>query len=137
MLLAAEQRLTAAAISAIVCKSEETVRQWLKRYKGEGVAGLHDQHQGVRPATVTDTYREQLLYAVRRRPRILDQPYSLWTLQRLADYLAEQTGIRIGYETVTAESTHDTLWSQTERTCRTSHSRCTHSAHMMPTLVPQ
>lgn len=24
----------------------------------------------------------------------------MWTLQRLADYMAEQTGIRVGYETV-------------------------------------
>jgi transposase len=30
----------------------------------------------------------------------LGQPYSMWTLQRLADYLAEQTGIRVADETV-------------------------------------
>jgi transposase len=100
VLLAAEQQLTAPAIAVIVRESEETVRRWLKRYQAEGVEGLRDQHRGGRPATVTDTYREQLLYAVRRRPRSLDQPYSLWTLQRLADYLAEQTGIRVEDETV-------------------------------------
>ena len=33
-------------------------------------------------------------------PRSLEQPYSLWTLQRLADYMAEQTGIRVEAETV-------------------------------------
>jgi transposase len=100
VLLAAEQHLTAAAIAAIVRESEETVRRWLKRYQAEGIEGLRDQHRGGRPATVTDAYCAQLLAAVRRRPRSLDQPYSLWTLQRLADYLAEQTGIRVGYETV-------------------------------------
>jgi transposase len=100
VLLAAEQHLTAAAIAAIVRESEETVRRWLQRYQAEGREGLRDQHRGGRPATVTDAYRQQLLAAVRRRPRSLGQPYSLWTLQRLADYLAEQTGIRVGYETV-------------------------------------
>jgi transposase len=100
VLLAAEQQLTAAAIAQIVRESEETVRRWLKRYQAEGIEGLRDQHRGGRPATVTETYREQLLAAVRRRPRSLGQPYSLWTLQRLADYLAEETGIRVGYETV-------------------------------------
>jgi transposase len=100
VLLAAEQHLTASAIAAIVRESDETVRRWLKRYQAEGVDGLRDQHRGGRPATVTDAYREQLLYAVHRHPRSLGQPYSLWTLQRLADYLAEQTGIRVGYETV-------------------------------------
>ena len=52
------------------------------------------------PAKLTAAYREQLLAAVRQRPRSLGQPYSLWTLQRLADYLAELTGIRVSYETV-------------------------------------
>ncbi len=37
---------------------------------------------------------------VRRRPRSLGLPYSLWTLQRLADYMAEETGIRVSSETV-------------------------------------
>ena len=34
------------------------------------------------------------------RPRSLGLPYSLWTLARLADYMAEQTGIRVEAETV-------------------------------------
>jgi transposase len=33
-------------------------------------------------------------------PQSLDQPYSLWTLERLADYMAEQTGIRVSPDTV-------------------------------------
>jgi hypothetical protein len=41
-LLAAEQHLTASAIAAIVRESDETVRLWLKRYRAEGVDGLHD-----------------------------------------------------------------------------------------------
>ena len=40
------------------------------------------------------------MQAVRRRPRSLGLPFSLWTLHRLADYMAEQTGIRVEYETV-------------------------------------
>ena len=100
VLLSAEQHLVAPAIAAIVRESEETVRRWLKRYRAEGTEGLRDQHRGGRPAKVTADYRERLLAAVRRRPRSLGRPYSLWTLQRLADYLAEETGIRVGYETV-------------------------------------
>ena len=53
-----------------------------------------------RTAKATVAYKEQLLAIVRQRPRSLGQPYSLWTLQRLADYLAELTGIRLSYETV-------------------------------------
>lgn len=100
ILLAAEQCLTAAQISEIVRASEETVRRWLKRYLAEGVEGLHDEPQPGAPRRVTEEYRERMIHAVRRRPRSLGLPFSLWTLQRLADYMAESTGIRVTYETV-------------------------------------
>ena len=100
VLLALEQRLAAPAIAAIVREDEETVRRWLKRYRAEGIAGLRDRPMPGSPGKVTAAYREALLAAVRRRPRSLGQPFSLWTLRRLADYLAEQTGVRVSYETV-------------------------------------
>jgi transposase len=79
---------------------EETVRRWLKRYQAEGIPGLADLPGGGAPAKVTESYQMLLEQSVRQRPRSLGQPYSIWTLQRLADYLAEQTGIRVGIETV-------------------------------------
>jgi transposase len=100
VLLAAEQRLTAAEIAGIVRSSEETVRRWLKRYLAEGVEGLRDVPHPGAPRKVTEEYLDQLIRAVRRRPRSLDLPFSVWTLRRLSDYMAEQTGIRVEYETV-------------------------------------
>lgn len=98
--LSAEQHLKAPEIAPIVRESEVTVLRWLKRYHAEGINGLFDAPQPGRPTAVTPDYRQRLLEIVRRRPRGLNQPYSLWTLQRLADYLAERTGIRVSYETV-------------------------------------
>jgi transposase len=100
VLLAAEQHLTAPAIAGIVRTSEDTVRRWLTRYLSEGIEGLQDVPRPGAPVKVTPAYVAQLLAAVRRRPRSLGLPFSLRTLQRLADYLAEQTGIRVEYETV-------------------------------------
>jgi transposase len=100
VLLATERALTAAQIAEIVRASEETVRRWLKRYLAEGVEGLRDVPHPGAPRKVSAEYRERLVQAVRRRPRSLGLPYSLWTLRRLADYMAEQTGIRVEYETV-------------------------------------
>ena len=102
VLLAAERRLTAAQIAGIVRASEETVRRWLKRYLAEGVEGLRDEPHPGAPRKVTQEYVERLIHAVRRRPRSLGLPFSLWTLQRLADYMAESTGIRVSYESVRA-----------------------------------
>ncbi len=100
VLLAGEQRLTAAAIAKIVREDDQTVRNWLKRYLAEGIEGLKDRPMPGAPAKVTKAYEELLLSVVRRRPRSLGQPYSMWTLQRLADYMAEQTSIRVTDETV-------------------------------------
>lgn len=100
VLLAAERRLTAAEIAEIVRASEETVRRWLKRYLAEGIEGLRDAPHPGAPRKVTPEYRELLVEAVRRRPRSLGLPFSLWTLRRLAEHMAEQTGIRVEYETV-------------------------------------
>lgn len=100
MLLAAEKTLTAPAISEIVRDNELTVRRWMRRYIAEGIEGLKDAPRAGAPAKVTAEYDEKLVGAVRRRPRSLDLPYSTWTLQRLADYMAETTGIRVEAETV-------------------------------------
>jgi transposase len=100
ILLAAEQHLVASEIAKIVRADPDTVVMWLKRYLAEGINGLADAPRSGSPSKVTAAYREKLLQVVRQRPRSLGQPYSLWTLQRLADYLAGQTGIRVEAETV-------------------------------------
>lgn len=100
VLLRLEQGKTIGEIGAIVRMDEETVRIWLKRHQVEGVEGLQDRPHSGHPGKVTDEYQAQLVAAVRRRPRSLGLPYSLWTLERLADYLAEQTGLRVSPDTV-------------------------------------
>jgi transposase len=100
ILLAAEKQLVAQEIGEIVRQSDQAVRKWLKRYAAEGIEGLKDMPRVGTPQKVTQAYLEQLETAVRRRPRSLDLPFSLWTLQRLADYMAEETGIRVEAETV-------------------------------------
>ena len=49
---------------------------------------------------MTEAYEQQLIAAVRQRPRSLGQDFSMWTLQRLADYMSEQTGIRLSPECI-------------------------------------
>lgn len=100
ILLGAEEKMIAPQIAKIVRQDEQTVRRWIKRFNAEGVTGLYDEPKSGAPKRVTDAYRERLLIVVRRRPRSLDQPYSLWTLQRLVDLMAEETGLRFSTETV-------------------------------------
>ncbi len=100
VLLAAERRMVAGQIASLVRQHEETVRRWIARYQSEGTVGLYDAPRPGAPPKVTPAYRERLLEAVRRRPRALGLPYSMWTAARLADYMAEQTGLRMSIPSV-------------------------------------
>lgn len=100
VLLSAEKQMVPSEIAPIVRYDEQTVRRWLKRYQAEGLNGLYDQPRPGHPGKVIPAYQELLIRTVRQRPRSLGQPYSLWTLQRLADYMAGQTGIRVSAEAV-------------------------------------
>jgi transposase len=100
VLLAVEKEMVAAEIAEIVRRDEQTVRIWLKRYQAEGITGLEDAPREGSPSKADEAYRQKLLQVVRQRPRSVGQPYSMWTLRRLADYMAEQTGIRLSYEAV-------------------------------------
>lgn len=117
MLLSAEQGLKAEEIARIVRESHVTVLRWLKRYLAEGIEGLMDAPRPGRKTIVTEAYRKQLLDVVRRRPRSLGLEYSMWTLRRLTDYLAEETGLRVSFETVRRElAKEDIVFSRPQHT---------------------
>ena len=100
ILLSSEQNMTTPQISVIVRLNEQTVRRWMRRFNAEGINGLADKPRPGAPGKVTSEYCEQLLGVVRQRPRALNQDYSLWSLERLADYMTEETGIRVSVDTV-------------------------------------
>jgi len=104
VLVAAEQRLTAPVIATIVrvcakmtkrCATGSNGR-WPKGSKASTIARCPERRPKSRPP-MPSSWSQPCL---RRRPRSLGQPSSLWTLQRRADYLAEQTGLRLSDETV-------------------------------------
>lgn len=113
MLLAAEKQLVAREIAEIVRENEQTVRRWMKRYRAEGIEGLKDVPRPGATPKVTPEYKTELLRVVRLRPRSMGLEFSLWTLQRLADYMAEETGIRVEAETVRQHlAKHDMVLSR-------------------------
>jgi transposase len=117
VLLSAEQSYKAEEIAKIVRESHMTVLRWLKRYMAEGIEGLKDAPRPGRNSTVTEAYRKRLLEVVRRRPRSLGLEYSMWTLRRLTDYLVEETGLRVSFETVRRElAKADIVFSRPQHT---------------------
>jgi transposase len=100
MLLAAEQGLTVSPMAAIVRERAAPVVRWRNRDWAAGLEGVQDAPRPGRPSALTEAWRAALPVAVRRRPRSLGLPCARWTLQRLADDLAEPTGMRVSDATV-------------------------------------
>lgn len=117
VLLSAEKKLTADEIADIVRESSVTVLRWLHRYIAEGIQGLLDAPRSGRGSILTNEFRKRLLEVVRRRPRSLELEYSMWTLQRLVDFMAEDTGTRVSTETIRrALAKEDIVFSRPQHT---------------------
>lgn len=117
VLLSAEKKLKADEIADIVRESSVTVLRWLHRYLAECIQGLMDAPRAGRSSILTDDFRRRLLEVVRRRPRSLELEFSMWTLQRLADFMAEDTGIRVSTETIRrALAKEDIVFSRPQHT---------------------
>jgi transposase len=100
ILLAAENKLIAPQIASLVRVNDQTVRNWLRRYEQQGLQGLSDEPRPGAPRKVTAAYEKRLLEVVRQRPRSLAQPFSLWTIQRLVDFLGEEFDISLSKATI-------------------------------------
>ena len=100
IILLAFDGLAAPKIAKIVDMSGEGVRHHLRRYHDDGIQGLSDKERSGRPRVATAEYIEAATSALRRRPRALGLSFSVWTLDRLLEYLTEKTGITVSDETL-------------------------------------
>lgn len=100
IILLAFDGLSAPKIARIVQLDPFSVRQYMKRYLNEGTAGLADRPRSGRPRTATPEYVELAIETLRQRPRALGLPFSVWSLERLIEYLKEKTQITVSDETI-------------------------------------
>ena len=87
--------VTTPRIAAMWDVNDQTVRRTIRRFEAEGIDGLPDKPRKGRPGKKTDRYVALLREAVQRSPRELGYPFSSWTLERLREHLALQTGIQL------------------------------------------
>jgi transposase len=95
MILWSNDGLSPPQIAQRVRFSRRTVTRYIKRYEAEGLLGLFTQSRPGRPRRATTEYEAQLLQAIAQEPRSLGLPFSNWTTAKLADYMAQQTGITL------------------------------------------
>ena len=84
-------------VAELVLVTSNTIYAWHKRWREQGIAGLRDGHRTGRPAKADRAYVQELERILELDPRTLDLPFTIWTLNRLRLYLAEQTDILLSY----------------------------------------
>lgn len=76
-------------------RSPRTVHRWLRRFALGGVAALADAPRSGRPAIADAAYRRAAEAALEAGPRACGLPFDVWTSDRLAAYLEQETGVRV------------------------------------------
>jgi transposase len=82
-------------IADLVQTSEDRVREMIHRFNETGVASLDPRWAGGRPRQITTTDRELIVKTATKRPRSLGQPFTRWSVRKLADYLVSKKGRRV------------------------------------------
>jgi transposase len=80
-----------------VMVTSNTIYAWHKRWREQGSIGLKDGHRTGRPAKADQGYCQELGRLLDIDPRTLGLPFTIWTINRLRLYLAEQTSILLSY----------------------------------------
>ena len=79
------------AIARLVAADEDTVRDVIHAFNEQGLAALDPQWAGGRPRLISDGDIEVIVTAARTRPEKPVQPFTRWSLRKLAAYLAERS----------------------------------------------
>jgi len=77
------------AIARLVAADEDTVRDVIHLFNQKGLAALDPQWAGGRPRLIRDNDVEVIVAAATTRPEKLGQPFTRWSLRKLAAYLAD------------------------------------------------
>ena len=88
------------AIARLVGADEDTVRDVIHAFNAKGLAVLDPRWAGGRPRLISDGDIEVIVTAARTRPEKPVQPFTRWSVRKLAGYLARRPGrpVRIGRE---------------------------------------
>ena len=77
-----------AVIARLVPTRPERVREMIHSFNDKGMRALEPQWAGGRPRRITTEERQLIVKTAIKRPRSLDQPFTRWSVRKLAQYLA-------------------------------------------------
>ena len=91
---------TVPVIAKLVQTSEDRVQEMIHRFNEMGMASLDPQWAGGRPRLITTEDVEFIVETAKTRPEKLGQPFTRWSIRKLARYLGanEDRLVRVGRE---------------------------------------
>ncbi|MCK9905278.1 IS630 family transposase [Frankia sp. Cpl3] len=89
IVMASASGTTVPAIARLVVADEDTVRGVIHRFNEVGLDCLDPHWAGGRPRLISSDDEAFLVRAARTRPEKLGQPFTHWSLRKLAAYLAD------------------------------------------------
>jgi transposase len=100
IILLATQGYTAPQIGRLLLRSDDMVRQVLKRFRAGGLEAVPRRYAPGRTRSVTAEWEAELRRVIERDPHEVGARSANWTTGLLAEYLACATGIAVDPETV-------------------------------------
>jgi transposase len=82
-------------IAKFIGCSPRTVAYWCQHGDPDNLESLHNKREQESHRKATPSYIQLLLLTVEKKPQELGYEFGRWTGERLATYLAEQTGIEL------------------------------------------
>ena len=92
MILASAGGNRVPVIAKLVAADEDTVREVIHRFNEIGLACLDPQWAGGRPRLLTPDQENLVVATATTRPTKLDQPFTRWSIRKLAAYLTSTAG---------------------------------------------
>ena len=84
-----------AVIAGLVQTSPDRVREMIHRFNDLGMRSLDPQWAGGRPRQITTSDRVLIVKTAKTRPTKLGQPFTHWSLRKLADHLATRKSRKV------------------------------------------
>ncbi len=122
ILLASAGGNTVPVIARLVAADEDTVREVIHRFNEIGLACLDPRWAGGRPRLLSDDEEALVIQMATTRPAKLGQPFTRWSIRKLAAYLQRLPGrpLLIGRETLRTLLTRQGITFQRTKTWKES-----------------
>ena len=91
---------SAEKIAETLKRHPHTVRTWLKRYQGDGIAGLTRKYAPGPSDKLRQSVKKELEPIIDRPPSDLGYPLALWSVALMQDYLAKRCDIKASEDTI-------------------------------------